>query len=60
MDLDELEPTKKPSRKRDLEPMSIEALREYIMHLEAEISRARAAIAQKEGAKGDAEAIFNR
>jgi len=58
MDLDELEPVKKPQAKKDLEVMSIEALGEYIEELEGEIARVREAIAQKEKARLGAESVF--
>jgi len=58
MELDELEPVKKPQPKKDLEVMSIEALGEYIEELEAEIARVRDAIAEKEKARLGAESVF--
>ena len=60
MDTDDLEPVRKQPQKRDLEPMSIAALHEYIAELETEIARVRAAIADKEGVRGSAEALFKR
>ncbi len=45
---------------RNLAAMSIEALADYITELEAEITRAREAIAGKESARGDAESVFQR
>ncbi len=60
MDIDELEPGKKPQPKKDLEIMSIEALGEYILDLEAEIARARDAIKLKEAARAGAESVFKR
>lgn len=44
----------------DLEPMSVEALTAYIADLEAEIARARAAIARKGGVRSAAEALFKK
>jgi uncharacterized small protein (DUF1192 family) len=60
MDLDELEPRKKKPVLRNLEEMSIEALRDYIADLEAEIERTRQAIKGKEAARTGAEAFFKR
>ena len=60
MDLEELEPRKKQPRVRDLEPMSVEALHEYITQLEGEIARVRAEIARKQAVRGDAEGLFKR
>ena len=59
MDLEELEPTKKPEIK-NLDVMSIEALGEYITELEAEITRARATIFAKETARDGAESVFKK
>lgn len=42
----------------DLDPMSIEALEEYIAEREAEIARARAMIEKKKAARGAASAFF--
>jgi uncharacterized small protein (DUF1192 family) len=43
-----------------LEEMSIEALNEYIDELKAEIARAEAAIAEKQGVRGVADSLFKR
>ena len=55
---EELEPQTKRLVLRDLELMSIDALHEYIVELNAEIDRARQAIMVKEEAKGAAESVF--
>ena len=55
---EDLEPRVKGPAPKDLEVMSIEALHEYIAELQAEIERARGAIALKETAHGAAESIF--
>jgi uncharacterized small protein (DUF1192 family) len=60
MELDELEPTKKPSPPKNLEVMSIAELAGYIAELEAEIARARAEIAAKQAQRGAAEALFRK
>jgi uncharacterized small protein (DUF1192 family) len=60
MDTDDLEPPKRPAGKPDLELMSIEQLTDYIGELEAEIGRAREAIAKKQTARGAADAVFKR
>lgn len=60
MDQEELEPRKKKPAPRNLEEMSIEALKDYIADLEAEIARARQAIAGKEAARLGADAFFKR
>ncbi len=60
MDIDELEPTKKRPAPKNLEPMSIEELEEYIEDLRAEIERVRADIAAKQAQFGAAEALFRK
>ena len=67
MDTDDLDPPRPvagsflgatPAEKRDLEVMGLEQLNEYIDGLEAEIARARDAIARKTSARSAAEAFF--
>ncbi len=58
MDLEDLEPRAKEPPKKNLEIMSIEALKAYIGELEAEIARTREAIALKEKARTGADAVF--
>jgi len=62
MDTDDLEPRhqKRKLEPKNLEELSIEALGEYIAELEAEIARARSAIAEKESAHDDADSVFKR
>ena len=60
MSWDDSEPVKTPAEKKNLEPMSIEALGEYIAELEAEIARAQAAIAAKKSVRAGAESLFKR
>ena len=55
---EELEPQTKRKVLKDLELMSIDALHEYIVELNAEIDRTRQAITVKEAAKGAAESVF--
>ncbi len=58
MDLEDLEPRAKEPQKKNLEIMSIEALKAYIGELEAEIARIREAIALKEKARAGADSVF--
>lgn len=67
MDTDDLDPPRPlagsflgpaPAARRDLEVMGLEQLNEYIADLEAEIARARDAIARKTTARSTAEAFF--
>ncbi|WP_338086806.1 DUF1192 domain-containing protein [Magnetospirillum aberrantis] len=60
MDWDELEPAKKKPAPRNLETMGVAELNEYIKTLEAEIERARAAIAAKQSARAGAENFFKK
>ena len=60
MDEQDLEPLTKRKKLKDLDIMSIEALNEYIAGLEAEIERARAAIAAKQSHKVAAESFFKK
>ena len=61
MSMDEdLAPKKLSFEPRNMEPLSIEELGEYIGELEAEIARAEAAIASKTAQRGAADSIFKR
>ncbi|MBM3565844.1 MAG: DUF1192 domain-containing protein [Alphaproteobacteria bacterium] len=60
MDADDLEPRAKKPVPKNLEEMSVEALKAYIADLEAEIARARAVIAGKQSARQGAEAFFKK
>lgn len=58
MDLDEAEPRAAKPKPRSLDSMGIDELEDYIAALQAEIERARAAIAAKQGQKAAAEKLF--
>ncbi|TAN57055.1 MAG: DUF1192 domain-containing protein [Magnetospirillum sp.] len=60
MDSDDLEPRQKAPALRNLDPMSIEELRDYIAELESEIGRADEAIKRKQSVRAGAEAFFKR
>lgn len=60
MDDDDLKPRKAKPAPRDLDPLSIEELNDYIAELEAEIERIRAHIAAKESHRSGAEAFFKK
>lgn len=61
MDLDELDPrAPTPTAPRSLDPLSVEELTAYIARLEAEITRARQAIAAKQQVRAGAEALFRK
>ncbi|MBP2230687.1 uncharacterized small protein (DUF1192 family) [Azospirillum agricola] len=60
MSFEDLEPrTAKPAPK-DLNVLGVAELNDYIAGLEAEIARARAAIAAKQAQKSAAEAFFRK
>ena len=58
MDMDELEPRRKPAPQKPLEPMSVGELQDYITVLEAEIVRAKAAIAAKQSHRAGLDGLF--
>ncbi|RAU22383.1 DUF1192 domain-containing protein [Paramagnetospirillum kuznetsovii] len=60
MDADELDPVRKAPALKNLDPMSIEELGDYIGDLEAEIERVKQAISRKQAVKAGAEAFFKR
>ncbi|MBI3451743.1 MAG: DUF1192 domain-containing protein [Rhodospirillales bacterium] len=60
MDLDDLEPRKQKPKPKDLGPYSIEELNDHIATLEAEIARARAAIAAKQAHRSGADVFFKK
>jgi uncharacterized small protein (DUF1192 family) len=60
MDTDDLEPRKKPQALKNLDPMSIEELKDYITDLKDEIVRVEKAITTKQAVKMGAEAFFKR
>ena len=58
MDLDDLEPRKKPVTPRNLDTLSIEELEAYIAELQGEIERVRAKIAAKQTHRAGAASLF--
>lgn len=60
MDVEDLEPRKQPAPKRNLEPLSLGELNEYISELEAEIQRVRETIAAKQKGRQGAESLFRK
>ncbi|PWC39712.1 DUF1192 domain-containing protein [Azospirillum sp. TSO35-2] len=57
---EDLEPRKAKPAPKDLGVLGVAELQAYIASLEAEIDRARAAIAAKEAQKSAAEAFFRK
>lgn len=60
IDADDLEPRKAKPALKELSALGVAELKEYIAGLEAEIARAKAAIAAKEAQKSAAEAFFKK
>lgn len=60
MDFEDLEPQRRKATPKNLEIMGIAELEAYIGELEAEIARARSAIAAKQAQRGSADALFKR
>jgi len=60
MDEEELTPRRKKEPPKDLAPMAVAELEDYIAGLRAEIDRASAEIARKRAQKTGAEALFKR
>lgn len=59
-DLDELLPTKQIKKPLDLTGLSVGDLQDYILAMEAEIARVRAAIKDKQDVHAAAQAFFKR
>lgn len=59
-DLDELLPTKKTAKPMDLTGLSIGDLNDYIAALEAEITRVRTTIREKQNVQAAAQAFFKK
>ena len=57
---DDLEPLKKKSQPRNLDPMSVEELREYIANLKAEIARVEEKIKAKQSHASAAALFFKK
>lgn len=55
---DDAEPRHRQPEKKNLDAMSVEALRDYVLELKAEIDRVEAAIAAREAARRSAASFF--
>jgi uncharacterized small protein (DUF1192 family) len=60
MELEDLEPRKKAPAPRELDSLSIEELRDYIVQLEGEIDRVKAKIAAKQAHLTGAAGLFRQ
>jgi uncharacterized small protein (DUF1192 family) len=57
---EDLAAQKQPPKKKDLTPLSIAELEDYVAAMEEEILRVREAIAAKRKQRGGAESLFKR
>lgn len=57
---DELEPRKKPKTLKNLEPMSVHELEEYVADMKEEITRAEAEISKKKNYAAAASSFFKK
>ena len=57
---EDLAAQKQPPKKKDLTPLSIAELEDYVAAIEEEILRVREAIAAKRKQRGGAESLFKR
>lgn len=60
MEWDDLEPRKVKPKPKDLQPLSVAELTDYIAELEAEIARARAMIDAKQKDRSQADGLFRK
>ena len=60
MDESELEPRRKKPQPRDLAPLAIAELEDYIVELEGEIERVRGEIESKRRQRSGADALFRK
>ena len=58
MEDQDIEPLHKKPKPKDLDVMSIEALKEYVADLEAEIERAKVTVVAKEDHRSKVDSIF--
>ncbi len=58
MDEDDLEPKKKKAAPKNLEPMGVEELEDYLAELETEMARVRAELESKKAYLAGAQAFF--
>jgi uncharacterized small protein (DUF1192 family) len=60
MDMDEVEPRRKPVSQKPLDPLSVGELEDYVAALEAEIARVKAAIAAKQSHRAGLDGLFKK
>ena len=60
MDINDDLPQNMPKKKRDLDPMSVEELREYISEMEEEIERVNGEITKKQSHRANVDSLFRK
>ena len=60
MDINDDLPQNRPKKKRDLDPMSVEELREYIFEMEEEIERVNGEITKKQSHRANVDSLFRK
>lgn len=58
IDLDDLDPNRRPATPRPLDGLSVDELEEYVAALEAEIRRTKSMIDRKRSHRSSADALF--
>ncbi len=60
VDINDDLPQNMPKKKRDLDPMSVEELREYISEMEEEIERVNGEITKKQSHRANVDSLFRK
>ena len=60
MDINDDLPKNMPKKKRDLDPMAVEELRDYISEMEDEIERVKNEITKKQSHRADVDSLFKK
>lgn len=60
MDWDDLDPKTKKPKLKDLSPLGVDDLKQYIADLKAEITRTEAELVKRDATRAGAEAIFRK
>ena len=60
VDINDDLPKNMPKKKRDLDPMSVEELRDYISEMEDEIERVKNEITKKQSHRADVDSLFKK
>jgi len=60
VDINDDLPQNMPKKKRDLDPMSVDELKEYISEIEEEIERVNREITKKRSHRADVDSLFRK